>query len=194
MGCLACPLTRTVTLRPGKVSHACPVVSCSSPRYGPCGHHVHIRCSLRDHMIRSDCLRNLSTRPRSTGAEPNAPPSWRACQDFIVRTAAGCGLRVTYPPMQCAQTVRCEEARSYCGLCNGFPRRALSPGLAGARLAHSFTLLPQAPALRSLRSEAERIDRHRGTSIAATIEQGFTERDRAVIEARVSAPVRRAGG
>src|SRR5262249_38703030 len=54
VGCLAIPLTRAVTLLVGKVSHACPVVSCSSPTVWVQRTSVHIRCSPLDHMIRSD--------------------------------------------------------------------------------------------------------------------------------------------
>ena len=46
-----------------------------------------------------------------------------------------------------------------------------------------LTLAHDSPAPRSLRAEAERIDRDRGTRIAATIEQGLAEQNRATVEA-----------
>jgi hypothetical protein len=62
------------------------------------------------------------------------------------------------------------------------PNAERSAAFLGKR-SQRLTLAPHWRQFRSLRSEVERIDRDRGTRIAATIDRGFRERDRAVIEA-----------
>src|SRR5262249_54234014 len=62
MGCLAVPLTRTVTLCLHKVSHDCPVVSCSSPR-------VWISQTSRPHSLLAPRSHDQERWPAEPGAD-----------------------------------------------------------------------------------------------------------------------------